>query len=1324
MLEIQSSAAACGASTMASIEDLLQSDDSDDEEDPNVDIDDVDLEQLLNSKDDDEDDVDAYAALKALAKPKTSPIPNILKREPSKSSNASEGSDPAEDEQLEELIKNIKFPRNDSIISESVELLEQDIEQGAADGGEGPGDEMDSLKLAEAREQRELLHTDKPAPSALQLRRQTSPSDPNGATLLHIESLPMISAQLKRNLSYQLHGPGTGTAFSICSKYFAIGTNKGYIIIFDHKQEIRRVLNSCQMVVLKSPAIGALDSLSDGSLIVSGHQGGEVLFWDTAKGTILKQFHDPSNADVLGIQFIHSIAAGDLKCNANLMDSDSFHLLVWTGNNTLNRYKLTKTLLSNWHVDIECLLDGTKDSIAAMAALSPHAVSPAPSDAMIGTTCYDIKQFGSMLQVFAFALNHMTVVVQVLPEVKIIHRWNTGSEEAPVPANTLQLLEWNWALLPIAEESIKSTHSPVLTRAVGNLIEIQSLHVQHTKAPKPVQSTRASILRFTPFNNEEVVQQISYSFSPLASAHLPGRVWAMRWIGDQLIAIGDQEVWLLDQRLVVLEKISLLPDIKQAVLTNSLPRATVHGNRMHLLLPGELNIVTTRSPLEQVNILISNGKYIEGLGLIIDNITKSPSLLVSEEANIKRYILNYALLAVKRMESSATSKAKSSNHLYLVASVCIEYCISTKNVDLLYYDILDIFRTEGNQNILLESLEGFILNNSITTLPASIISDFLQLALTNGKYKTIERCILYFDLYTLDMHFICQFLFSCRMYSSFLYVYGNGLSDYCNAFGLVFTIVDDDLDNADVGYKLLLFVCYLFEEKLFPRGLPKFYDVGIISGVLDYMLSEKIQPVSPLSGQSPQPLKTQRFPYLSYFAKLDALALFHVLAKGFEKQYNLLHVKKASNVSEEYGKMSTNISQLLQFAVYLDKQPQSTVRYENIMFDKMSSLLVSMHNVSYSPQVLHALVRYFAGKPLSLRSMQEQQLTSLAENQSKNKESLVELFNVLVANNYFLSALALATRSAHLLPCDAKIAIGFYFALDQPLLFDFIDAYQAYLEKHQAADARGVLNKEIITKMVDMAMRDLKATVRLILKHLLGQMSYLIEQTKYDNKVQFLILSSLIAEHHKQEEEGSAKYNGLDAANGLFDHFQHADMVYFLHLHALFKPSELLQFIQTYSSHIPLDDAMQIAKEHYIHDCVSYLHEKCGDVLTALQVLLKDISAKIRSGRREVDTLLRQESTKTKGVSIKAYISSILSKGLPDIASLLLQIPCLSSLTHMLDCALALCSRQLAAYTNSNQAGGEAGKAQVSAFFCDTFDHILQERRKPNASACPLSLIR
>lgn len=57
--------------------------------------------------------------------------------------------------------------------------------------------------------------------------------------VVKVQAMDSISRQLRKNIEFKEYGPGSPTVVAIHSKFIAIGTSKGLVIIFDHFQNVR-----------------------------------------------------------------------------------------------------------------------------------------------------------------------------------------------------------------------------------------------------------------------------------------------------------------------------------------------------------------------------------------------------------------------------------------------------------------------------------------------------------------------------------------------------------------------------------------------------------------------------------------------------------------------------------------------------------------------------------------------------------------------------------------------------------------------------------------------------------------------------------------------------------------------------------------------------------------------------------------------------------------------------------------------------------------------------------------------------------------------------
>jgi hypothetical protein len=801
-----------------------------------------------------------------------------------------------------------------------------------------------ALRNAELKEQKMLHYNSEKSRSvsALQIRRPVSSGSStvegdvtngsvgsSGSVLTGLEEMKLVTNQLQKNSSYSLHGPGTSTALAVCSEFIAVGTIKGFILIFNHHQGLARVLThpnqqksgSAVGVAASGGVSGGnvnltsvteLDALNDGSMIVAAYRFGDIIFWDSKQGVLLKQIKDSSNQDIVYLRFFRSVGGhyhGSTTSTVSLADSDSFHVLSVTASSVINRYRISKALLSTWHLESDCLLDESSGVVIASSVLSPYSsYNPSNPDegkeewlSGQGIARYysDMRRIPGNVQLFAFSFASQTCIVSCSPDIKIVFKWqNSSGYEAK---DSKESLDWNWMKVPASALPTLATDSSsteagssavcaVITRAREIYIELCVVLLKRTTsmassasaapAPAPAstssigRSTRNSILMFTSALTGGYVGGSTTSSSSSAAGDsydtslplllsfecvpwinrrihsLNEPILSIKWIKTtSLIAFTKSEILLFDSSLNILEKCLLFPALSNgfiashgyhpfstvvqrssASLSASLslttatapfpseivPRINVWTYEGIVLTSAAMFKVFTRSPFDQANSLINSGRWLEGLSLIVENINKSPSLLLSEGENIRRYILNYTLLAVKRGGSGGggddkkktSSALHNKNHYYLVSSVCTEYCVATKQFSLLFEEIMEIFRMENQQNILLESFEPFMLNGMISFLPISILLDFLSMGATYSKLSSMDKCITALDprpffseislsetklapanksngnlVSVLD---VLNFLYQNKLFSSFLYYYSFGGNRFCSSFQLIF----------------------------------------------------------------------------------------------------------------------------------------------------------------------------------------------------------------------------------------------------------------------------------------------------------------------------------------------------------------------------------------------------------------------------------------------------------------------------------------------------------------------------------------------------------
>lgn len=208
-----------------------------------------------------------------------------------------------------------------------------------------------------------------------------------------------------------------------------------------------------------------------------------------------------------------------------------------------------------------------------------------------------------------------------------------------------------------------------------------------------------------------------------------------------------------------------------------------------------------------------------------------------------------------------------------------------------------------------------------------------------------------------------------------------------------------------------------------------------------------------------------------------------------------------------------------------------------------------------------------------------------------------------------------------------------------------------------------------------------------------------------------------------------------DKGRALKASFSEPALIAYFSLLATYDPANALHFLRSFESHYPLDACLQICQQKGISEAVAFLMERKGDVLDALLLLLRDVSAKLKQVRRDVDAQLRSEmATQAAAAKVKLQrvgsggggtgggggggnaagagldgddrytILRILGKQDVERAEAARRLPAFRMLESLVTCVAELCSRN---HHISSLAADQGGSMWLTAF-----DHLLMERRK------------
>jgi len=934
---------------------------------------------------------------------------------------------------------------------------------------------------------------------------------------------------------------------------------------------------------------------------------------------------------------------------------------------------------------------------------------------------------------------------------------------------------------------------PALARGWGPHVQVLLVTTARCAAPITAEVDRpVSSFGFlgSPMSSSGAVSSNSYQtgFAMRYGTVLPQQsVVALKWISStQLAVLTNTNVIIMNQCLVQLECFALPPAFALAVQQrhdgqDGVPgsargcfplQSNIVNGQQYLHVADTVVRIQVQSCFDLADHLINVGQWLEALAVVLENIKKAPSLLSANAQEVDKYILTYAELAVKQptiasRAAASTTVQQNRNHYHLVSGVCMEYCIACRRLELLFADIYRIFKVAQQHAVFLESLEPFILSQEINSLPPMIIAEFCEMALHANRLPSIERCVAYFDVANLDMNFLTKFLHQNKMHSSFLYVYSNGLGDFPEAFQVIFnSILDEGAEDgsavqsaeedalevesklylnpeqSDVGYKLLLFLSYTFEGRVFPRGDAVASITESTSwGLLKICTERHFLPFPTLfavTGSLDLKHISKRlgeYPYLILLCKVDAEALIQVLHKGVTAMQlyassspiaherlrvtdQLAFISDASSTAFGPHHIAAEIPSVywnvLSFCTRADAELFSDLRMTTLFLDSFLDLIAACPG-QLPRRFLNELVAFGSSRAYDTRRLYEESFQKLAERQMRVSHDLAGLQSILLQHNFWLAGLTLrkcGAKEHSKLESDVDKALEFYISIAsdehalenkvEALAFAYIRAEFAHISSSAASEVeqqRDRFCKKVAHVLPQLCQIDVERTKAVVCSHLQERVGQIVDSTMMNLSVQFTLLDALVSKH------GVAAENGTSLTSVFSSHL----LTYF-QLLCTFEPGRVLKFLHRHENSYALEECLSICRQRGLSEAVSFLMERTGAVMEALQILLKEFSQKLKQVRRDIDATLRKEmashaitsksatrSSSAPGESERGQISRILSLQGTERADATTALSVFKTLEGTISCAADLCGR--------NSDPGQDG------LWLAAFDHLLLERQ-------------
>ena len=762
---------------------------------------------------------------------------------------------------------------------------------------------------------------------------------------------------------------GLPTSLAFNTKFIAVGTQIGIILIYDLFEVLRQRLGAASHVDdagnsttdrSMAGAITSLDLSQNGDTVVAGYTSGLIVLWDTIRGMVLRSVTETHPSPITTIRFLR-----DLK----VVSVDSSGLV--------HKMTFTKNLLwANYSIETECLLDGTAGQILAMHVLQPYqTVKPLLRP----------EKFSKVLRhltLISLASERSSFAVAVEPKVHVLHRWarppsdrtnvivtdpsyqhkNSSSNNThPTPDNDtvlstdqfyLPCLAWGWALVSGGGNVVM----PILARSWGCCLQFLGTSFPTLDDDPKMKSTSQRM------GEEPILHWPAFGVHHEIDAKSP--IVSLEWLNERSLAYltTSYELTLVDTvMMTLLERLDFsnvklvyaeftlsrtaekpnadgIGTMSGACCTTFLNSTRCSDDRIMMICQDDLRCISIVGARRRIAALEADGEWLEALAFALDHyentvvsqedrrrdpnakkdFTRHPEFSAAkseEEEWIAKLLVRYLNLAVDNAPDSTDQPIPNSphhggvssridlaqSHFQMLAGVCVEFCVATRRLDLLFGPIFRRFQSAGYVAVFLDVLEPYVLNDKLKYIAPEVMSFLVEHCKVNNGISTVERCLLHMDCTIMDFDSILTLLRTNEMYTALFYVFNQGLDDYVSPLEIILEKVFSEADRGGAttrrkdgvlqndferyGYKALLYLQACFAGKTFPQETrlePESRAHSLKLELLRFLMQEKFSPSThvkkavnliPEVGQ-----RSLLFPYIRVLLLVDPRGMLHTLS--------------------------------------------------------------------------------------------------------------------------------------------------------------------------------------------------------------------------------------------------------------------------------------------------------------------------------------------------------------------------------------------------------------------------------------------------------------
>ena len=693
----------------------------------------------------------------------------------------------------------------------------------------------------------------------------------------------------------------------VVTDHIVIGTSRGLVLVFDYQQLPKGIIGQGTKAVEAGP-VTSLAISADHTTIAAGHVAGQIFTWEIARPT--KPFLQINTIDVSqaqtrkhdghiqGSAVLHIDFLGYRR--TALVSADSrgmaFSHLATRGMGAVSRSVRTTRILGRYP---DVIIRGSKprkqSSVLAFSALP------------LG----NVEQASDSLGLVAMMTPYLLVIVSTTPIAQTQHK-AARPREVEAHSALSAALAWFPSIRLKAEDSSRSPTK--LAYCWSNVLTI--LEISEIENAEALDKTKPPELQFRTRSRWKAEEAVA----------------AVQWLNRSVIAvltITQQLIIIEDFTLHVTDSFDLLPkqiyhtDLYSQQLHTLIEQldeedASMHGvvadafhmsfkaykGRLFLLGLSDVFIGSLSNWADRLLALMEAGDFIAAIHLATSYFIgkgEQSTIGLPEDTQTRRGVVQEKLLemmsaslkyAFGKNELAGAIKSDPSQMREL-AIACIKACLAINNLDFLFEDAYSWYEDFEATDLFLDSLEPYILDGSIRTLPPPAVKSLIDHFVDTHAPSALEELICLLDTSTMDIDQVTSLCKRHNLYDAYIYVWNTSLLDYQSPAQELLAIANQvSTMNGDIqisvaqtalsnAQKVFPYTSFILTGRVYPTGGPLSDNVSFLAKtqIYEFFFSAAAgRDTSKVPGATP-------YHHLENILHFDAAAFMSVLNEAFEDSF-------------------------------------------------------------------------------------------------------------------------------------------------------------------------------------------------------------------------------------------------------------------------------------------------------------------------------------------------------------------------------------------------------------------------------------------------------